>query len=752
MSVDVRLAVPAVAAWAAAGVAIGVPAVPLPVVLAAWAISVALVVTGRRALVVAGVSGAAVALVLSVVAVRAGERHPQIMSEAATSSRHVELEVSTTSTIVPGGEFFAATAESITVGDRSRTISVPVLVFASAADRVGIGTTVLVAGTMKPADRGDDVAFLVFADAPTVIRPPPLYLDWGNGLRSEFADAAATLPGDGAALLPGLAIGDTSAVSDDLDADMKASSLSHLTAVSGANCAVVVGLAILAGAAAGLRRALRIGIAMVVLLAFVVLVTPEPSVLRAGVMAVLVLVASLTGRPSRGVPLLAAAVLVLLAIDPWLSRNYGFVLSVLATAALLTLAGPLARWLGRWLPIPVATVIAVPLAAQLACQPVILLLNSNIPAYGVVANVLAEPAAPLATVLGLAACAVMPVSEQLGTAMAWVAWVPAAWIGGVARLFAGLPGSSIPWLGGLAGVGLLVVLTAAGVVAALTRARRVRAVAASIGLLLVVGSGSAALGSQITEQLSRPQDWQIAACDIGQGDAVLVRSADVVALIDTGPDPGPLAACLDTLRIDDIDLLVLSHYDLDHVGGTDAVVGRVATALVGPTGGPQDERLLDDLEAGGATVTRASRGMTGELGDLRWTVLWPNEKLSGIEPGNDASVTMRFEPAEPCTCLTSLFTGDLGALAQSLVLAAGPIPAVDVVKVSHHGSADQDPRLYDLADAAVGIISVGADNDYGHPTRELLEMLDDTVPVRTDRHGLVLVSASDDGVSVWTQR
>jgi competence protein ComEC len=274
-------------------------------------------------------------------------------------------------------------------------------------------------------------------------------------------------------------------------------------------------------------------------------------------------------------------------------------------------------------------------------------------------------------------------------------------------------------------------------------------------VLLVVVMGAAAAGTRIADALTRPRDWQIAACDIGQGDAVLVRSAGVVALVDTGPAPEPLAECLQELGIAWIDLLVLSHYDLDHVGGIDAVIGMVDHALVGPTGSAGDEALLDDLRGGGASIEEASRGMRGSLGGLGWDVLWPKARLRGIEPGNDASVTMVFSPIS-CTCLSALFTGDLGDLAQSLMLAGGGVPAVDVVKVAHHGSADQDPRLYEIANAAVGIISVGAENDYGHPTDALLEMLasDGTRAVRTDTGGMVLLRAgpTPGTVEVWTER
>jgi competence protein ComEC len=488
----------------------------------------------------------------------------------------------------------------------------------------------------------------------------------------------------------------------------------------------------------------------VALLAFVVLVTPQASVLQATAMALIVLLALGSGRPVRGLPVLALAVLALLVADPWLARDYGFALSVLATGGLLLLARPLATALERWLPLPVATVVAVPLAAQVCCQPVLILLQPTLPTYGVIANVLAEPAAPVATVLGLLACVALPVLPWLGTALAWFAWLPAIWIAGVASFFANAPFAAIPWPEGLLGFTLLSVVTALGIAAVVARGR-VRAVSSLVACLLVIGLVTSVAGARIGLLLDRPSDWQIAMCDVGQGDAAIVRSAGSIAVIDTGPKPERLAACLSDLGINRIDLLVLTHYDLDHVGGTSAVFGMVDQALIGPSSGLDDDDLVNRLAASGAHVTHASRGLTGVLGDLRWTVLWPRARLAGIEPGNPASVTVDFAPHADCDCLSSIFLGDLGEQAQSLLAAAGPLPHVDVVKVAHHGSADQSAQTYERLAASIALIGVGADNTYGHPTAKLLDMLAEvgTVPFRTDTQGLILVSA---GGVVWTQR
>jgi competence protein ComEC len=450
---------------------------------------------------------------------------------------------------------------------------------------------------------------------------------------------------------------------------------------------------------------------------------------------------------------LSSAVLVLLVADPWLSRSYGFALSALATAGLLTLASPLAAALARVLPGWLATVLSVPLAAQLACQPVILLLDPALPIYGVPANLLAAPAAPLATVLGLIACLVAAVAPPLGLAVAWLGWLPASWIAAVATLVAGLPGARGAWPGGPGGVALLVALEAT-VLVALLGAGRSRRLARALALVAVVAYLATAVGGAIVSRVTRPADWQYAMCDVGQGDATLVRSAGAVALVDLGAEPGPLRACLDDLGVSRVDILVLTHFDLDHVGGAEAILGRVDVVLTGPTGERADERLLEAFAAGGARVEPVARGDRGTFGSLAWEVLWPPPR--GAIPGNEASVALRWSCSNPEPCLSAVMLGDLGAEAQARMAGAAALGGVDVVKVAHHGSADQFAALYEQLDATAGLIGVGSGNDYGHPTDELLGTLAaaGTTALRTDLDGLILIApGSRPGeAEVWTAR
>lgn len=776
MSRRYGLVASALLAWGTAGILVGAPHAAVGVIAACVALIVAVACCPSRradvslAIVFALAASCAVA---GVVAVRAEARNPEILQHWATGSRALTARATVTSLSAPveapaAAEWsdasaapsvrFRAQVQAIQRGGEVHGAAFPVLVFAPDVAETGgppLGSVVRVTGRWQLAGDGDRVSALVFSDErPETITPAPDAQAWAHSLRRSFVGVAGALPGWGGELLPGLSIGDTSAVGVELDTAMKASSLSHLTAVSGANCAIVVAIGFALGGAFGLRRGVRIGVAFALLVAFVVLVTPESSVIRASVMACAVLVALASGRPAAGLAVLCTVVVALLVADPWLARDYGFALSVLATAGLLVLTRPLTDLLARVMPRVVAAAFALPLAAQLACQPVLVMLDPTLAVYGVVANLMAGPAAPAATILGLVACLLSAVNPLVALPVAWVAWAPAAWIAQVAAWFEHAPAARIPLPSGAAGVLVTtLVLCLVGGLAVGMRAQKTLLVRSlSVGLVVLCGAlvGTVAPAA-VRDAAAPPGRWAIASCDVGQGDATVLRDGKRFGLIDVGADEKRLARCLTRLGVSHLDLLVLTHFDTDHVGAYAAVVGRVTEVLVGPTDGRGDERILDALAGGGATVRQVRAGEHGTLGEgTEWSVLWPPARGT-VEPGNDASVVLEtrsssggsgVHSAHPV--LSAVFLGDLGADAQNRLRRTRLVPAdVDVVKVSHHGSKDQSGSLYERLHATLGLVSVG-ENDYGHPTPDILGTLDriGTTVRRTDRDGIIAVGSS----------
>lgn len=675
----------------------------------------------------------------------------------------VEVVADVTSSTVVGRDgrlWFDAHLVSIgSPGHVDEVLSVPMRIGVENPEGGGIdlGARVLVTGQAGQGDAGERAALVLFGTRASVVTPAAGVFAVAAGARAQFVERAARLPEPGAGLLPGLAVGDTTAVGAELNEAMLRSGLSHLTAVSGANCAIVVAAAFWLVALCGGGRRLRVGVSLVALAAFVVLVTPEPSVIRASVMAALGMLALLLGRPSAGVPILCLAVTGILLVDPWLATSPGFALSAAATGALLSVARPLARGLGRWMPTTVALALAVPISTQLVCGPIVALFSEQQSLVSVPANLLAAPAAPLATVVGLLACLSAPV-PVLADFFAATAWLPSAWIATTATTAIRLPGATLLVVPGLLSAGVVLTISAA-IAVLLWRAksgkparRGLRRSATVIVVIVCALGGARILLTGPLSTLTVPAEWSIAACDVGQGDALLVKSAGRTALIDTGPDPAALRTCLSALGVDRIDLLVLTHFDLDHVGGVDAVLARVTTVLHGPVSEHGEEMLLSSLRDAGAAVVEASAGQSGVLGNTRWRVLWPRATQAAFPSGNDASVVIEFAGGN---VPTSLFLGDLSAVPQQLLLASGSLsPPYTVVKVAHHGSADQNAGLYRALAPVAAIFSAGEGNDYGHPRQESLDVLAATgaAILRTDQQGWLLLGIREGELAVWVEK
>ena len=750
---DLRSSVLALGLWAAALVLVFLPAVAVPVggAFAMGAIAAVLVAVRRRRglglVVLALLCGAAVAATVAAA-------QPQRDRVAVNDGHVVEALVDVTSSASLGADgrlWFDGRTVLIGPPGGLETVSAPVRVGVVPMDGADLGARMRVTGQAKTTDAGERAALVIFGERAEVAHPASGVFAVAAVTRADFIARATRLPEPGAGLLPGLAVGDTRAVSAELNDAMLASGLSHLTAVSGANCAIVVAAVFWLVSLLGGGRILRVVLSLAALAAFVVLVTPEPSVVRASVMAALAMLTVLLGRPSAGLAMLSLAVCALLIADPWLAATPGFALSAAATAALLVLSRPMLRGLGRWMPAPLALALSVPLAAQVVCGPIVALFSDQQSVVGVVANLLAAPAAPIATVIGLLACLTSPL-PMLADLFAAAAWLPAAWIQTTATVSAGLPGATVPVVAGPPAAVVVGVLSAAlAIVLVRPRSRRLRLGAAGVVVIALGIAGGRMLLAGPLAPMTSPHDWSVAVCDIGQGDAVLVRSAGRTALVDTGPEPDALEECLTRTGTARIDLLVLTHFDLDHVGGVAAVTGDVATVLHGPPADAQDERMLQQLASEGARVVPAAAGVHGTLGKADWRVLWPEADSAAFPSGNDASVVLEVSGGG---VPRMLMLGDLSAAPQRQLLAGAGLGQYAVVKVAHHGSRDQEPALYEAVSPQVALISAGKDNDYGHPRIETLRLLQTSGSrvLRTDERGLILLGEQDDRIVIWTER
>ncbi|MFJ6851754.1 ComEC/Rec2 family competence protein [Streptomyces sp. NPDC091271] len=669
-----------------------------------------------------------------------------------------------------------AEVDRLTAPDgRVTSLSTPVLVMVAPGDaaarwqRLLPSTGLRISGRLAPPrHEGERIAAVLGTDAddpPQVTTEPTLLQRTAGTLRSGLREATDGLDADARALLPGLVVGDTSRVPPDLHDAFKATDLTHLLAVSGANLSILLFLLIGPPGTAsrserrGLAPRLGLSLRMTALtgggiaLAFVIVCRPEPSVLRAAACGLITLLAIGTGRRRSLIPALAAAVLLLVLYDPWLARSYGFLLSVLATGALLTLAP---RWSGalqrHGVPARLAEVLAAAGAAQAVCAPVVVVLAARVSLVAIPCNLLAEFAVAPATVLGFATLAVAPASMPAAEVLAEIAGWPVGWIASVARTGAALPGAEADWPGGWRGAALLAVLTALLVLSARRLARHPW-VCSTAALLLVLAVLRPAPLTRIVTGWP-PPGWAFALCDVGQGDAMVLAAGDGTGVVvDTGPEPRLVDRCLRDLGITRVPLLLLTHFHADHVRGLPGVlrgreVGAIQTTSLDE---PPEQAAFVERTAAAARVpmVRAVAGERRRTGPLDWQVLWPGAPGAAAayvtEEPNDSSVTLLVRSGG----LTLLLLGDLEPPAQQGVLRSYPVlPRVDVLKVAHHGSAHQDAALLRSARPRFALISCGRDNPYGHPAARTLEALEaaGAKVLRTDVHGAIAVTGSGAGL------
>jgi competence protein ComEC len=568
------------------------------------------------------------------------------------------------------------------------------------------------------------------------------------------ASARRVLSPRPAGLLPGLVVGDTGAMDPVLAGDFKQAGLTHLTAASGANVAIVVTGVLWPLRRRAVDRRVQAVVGGLALAGFVVLAGPSPSVVRAAAMGAVTLVALAAGRSRAAVPALAASVCALLLHDPGLARDLGFALSVLATGAIVLLAPGWSRRLReRSWPAVLADAVAVSAAAGLVTAPLIAGFSGTISLVSLPANLLAAPAVGPATVLGLLATLIGTVAPPAADVCVWLAGWPTRWLVLVAERAAAVPDATSRWPTGVTGA-LLLALLLLVVAVALWRVPRLRplALAAVVGIVV--------LGWPVRQTVQGwpPTGAVVVACDVGQGDAlVLPAGPKAGVLVDTGPDVSAVDRCLHRLGIDTLPLVLLSHLDADHAGGlAGAMAGRRVGVVATATLSPADGRVgaLDRLvRRAGATRAVLVPGDRRTVGGVGVEVLAPDPaRATAAAVPNDLSMVARVTVHG----VRVLFTGDLGADAEARLVRDGVDLRADVLKVPHHGSRDADAAFLAASRARVALISVGAHNTYGHPTARTLSWLaQDGMQIhRTDREGdlAVVGSAASWGVAARGRR
>jgi competence protein ComEC len=590
----------------------------------------------------------------------------------------------------------------------------PVLVVFEEHPGAGRGDQLLISGGLSAGPGtagGRQYGAVLRVRKVDAVQESPFLLHRAGKLVARTVESRLQPYDDGRALLAGFLIGDTSRIAEaDVDA-MRRSGLAHFVAVSGSNVALFLALLAFAAGPLALGPKRRALLGLAALPVYVAATRFEPSVVRAAFMAGVALGGRLLGVVLEAWQLLSFAVAALVIVDPALTSNVGFQLSVAATAGVLVGA--------RW-PLGVRAMrpLAVTLGAQLAVAPLLLVHFGTVPLLSPAVNLAAAPMVALSTVVG-----------AVGVAGVEPLVSPAGW---VADAVLTLARGSAPWpqLGGFELGGLVL---AALTCVVLPRARPVVVSIAAAGLLFVIVDPGGGL-----------QAGEVVVLDVGQGDAILIHGGEGrFALVDGGPEESEVVNKLRRYGVRSLDLMVLTHVHADHatglIGVLDAFPVEEAWMSLEPHSTSASEAVVAGLGERRIPVVDPEVGTRFKLGHLTLIVEGPLRRYAS--PNDQSLVITVVGPGR-----TMLLSGDIETHAQADLAHL----EADVLKVPHQGAATSDAGWLGDVGSALAVISVGP-NQFGHPVEWVIDVLDDSNQVvRTDELGDVVVDlmAADDRVTV----
>ncbi len=602
---------------------------------------------------------------------------------------------------------------------------------------------------------------------------------WLYGLRQRLADALArSLPEPQASLAQALLLGLRRSMPPELSDAFNRTGTTHILAVSGMNISIVAGLLLPVGAwLLGRRRGYYLLLPLAGTWTYALLAGMGPPVVRAAIMATVFLGGHYLGRPGSAVVALALAAAVMVGLDPSVLGQVSFQLSFLSMLGLALLAPPLQGILERavrtlradWVTWarPVTTSVAVSLAAMAFTYPVVAMYFHRLSLVGLPATLLLLPALPILLVTSALTAVAGALSGPLGQVVGWTAWPWLAYQTYVVKGFALLPGAALD-------LGRIPVVVVAGYFGILGLAlggwrwlpRFAQALQGAVPQAKWVRWGALLAMATMTGMiwaagLSLPDGrLHVFFLDVGQGDAILVQAGRHRVLIDGGPSADVLERELGKhLPFWDrtLDVVVLSHPEADHLAGLVEVLQRhkVGAVLEGPLTSSSEmyRKWSQGLGASGIPRVQARPGLAMRLGKrVSVEALFPPEEpfLGTGADTNNNSVVLRVRAG----AVSFLLPGDLESVGEGILLAQEVDVTATVLKVAHHGSDTSTTSRFLAAVAPrAAVISVGTDNKFYHPSKEVVQRLEQIVGdklYQTPQWGTVEMIT--DGRQLWMKR
>ena len=583
---------------------------------------------------------------------------------------------------------------------------------------------------------------------------------------------AQLIPEPQAALLTGILLGNDNGLPPDLDEAFRTTGMTHIIAISGFNVAILVAILVRVAEPFFSRRGAVI-FALLGISLYTILVGADASVVRAALMGSIYLIANRwLGRPNYAFASLFVAGFMMTAIRPFTLWDVGFQLSFAATLSLMLYADPLTQWvrrgLQRWLArdwvekvmgvLTEAVILTV--AAQILTLPLMVGYFGQLSLISLLANALILPVQPAVMLWGGLATLTGLIVPAIGQLFAWVAWLFLGYTIWLVRLFAAVPGAAVPLTVSTSGVIFIF-----GLIAALTwyskqpldrRIRLVTAVRQNLSQRVAVGASAITAVLVLGWGITQPDgQLHIVFMNVGQGDATFIQTpSGRQILVDGGLYPSVLNDQLGQQMPfwdKEIDLLVATHPDADHVSGLVGVFDRYRVNQLITNGqsfgeSPIYDEVLNAAQTQESEIRAVQAGEIIEIEDgVRLEVVHPGLEL--VEDNrNENSVSMRLVYGD----FSFLFTGDAEQVAEAEMLAAKrPLTSL-VFKAGHHGSNSSSSLPFlQAVQPQIIIVSAGVDNRFGHPAPEMLERATavGAVVLRTDELGSITVTTDGESMS-----
>lgn len=586
--------------------------------------------------------------------------------------------------------------------------------------------------------------------------------------RAACTNRLDPLRGESRAILAGFLVADRRAATQmGIDKLFASAGIAHLMAVSGSHLAVVSSFVVSLASRLRTRPWVRAALVVGATGGFVCLCGAPPSAVRAWLMLLASHAAVVAGRRREALSTLMLVALGMALVEPFVTGQLGFRLSVVCVACLtafspyvtyvleVLVAHKVPRWVRgarlrrrlRHLGTVATETLAATIVAMVVSMPLVCPVYGKVSLVASLANLAATPIMTACMALGLVACVAMPLpcASWLLLAICDVLLVPLVFL---LRMLAGLPGASLALDIDPVCLGMTLAVLGVMLVAWWPTVSRMR--------LLVAFGTCAAVALALVLRWTVFAPARICVLDVGQGDAILVQDGPSAILVDMGPDDGVTRA-LARMHVLRLDAVVITHLHEDHYGGLDDLEGLVpyGRLVVAEGVAPQAGEVLaaagsslDDVEC-----TEVGYHDALKVGGFTLTVVWPHEPVTGLTNPDSLELYVRYDDGE--RSLTGLLTGDAEQNETSAVIQAKDVGGIDFLKVGHHGSAaslgmGEAQALSPL----VAVASAGEDNEFGHPTTACIEVLE-AVGARficTKDAGDVQVFPGRDGIVVRCAR